>query len=106
MFLGNCLFVGNEKTALHAMIDNVNFGGIGLYRKTPVPLNEKVRIQLKFLNKEGNTFLEEINGKIVQVTRWKKIYIIGIAFSWALTDKSHPHLMAYLREADRTESPR
>ena len=97
--VGNCrLFVGDDEKGLHAMIENINSGGIGLHRKTAVPVNEPVRIELKFLNKEGDAFVETIEGKIVQVTHWKNIFIIGIAFTNMLNIKDHPHLVSYLKD--------
>lgn len=100
--MGNCrIFVDDGERALHAIIDNINVGGIGIRRREPLPMTSTVRVELKFLDKKGDAFLEELQGRIVQITRNSDAYLIGIAFKEIINEGTHPQLIAYLREKEK-----
>lgn len=91
----------NEKEPLHAMIDNINRGGIGLLTKNPLPLGIPVSVGLEFLDKQGNSVSEEIRGRIIRSTPWNKIHIIGIEFFSIINPTEHPRLFSFLQEAEK-----
>jgi hypothetical protein len=100
--MGNCrIFIDSGERALHAIIDNINVGGIGIHRREPLPMESVVRIELKFLDRKGETFLEQLKGKIVQITERNGMFLVGIAFKDIITEVTHPQLIAYLREKEK-----
>ena len=98
---GNCrIFSEGKDRPFHAIVDNINLTGIGIHRKDPLPLHQGVRIELKFFDNKGDAYIEKFQGKIIQVTKTKAIYLIGIAFRDIITEANHPYLIMYLTKSE------
>jgi len=91
---------GKDK-ALIGLVDNVNRGGIGIYSKEPLPVDQEVQLRLTFLSPEGERVKEDCEGRIVQMIPHEDRYILGIAFKESLSKDRNPQLQAYIETRDQ-----
>ncbi|MBI5197637.1 MAG: PilZ domain-containing protein [Nitrospirae bacterium] len=86
---------------IDALVSNVSRGGVGIYTQSPLPVGLAVRIQVSFLQTNGNQEITEIiPGRVIWVKPLHKHFVVGIAFT-ALDDHLHSNLIESLNEAAR-----
>jgi len=85
--------IGRE---LFAFVGSISRGGLELYCQEPLPIGQAATIQLTFLDRQGETLQETLQGAIRWCAKLGEATIAGVEFSAPIEEPNHTALWAYL----------
>ncbi|MBI3622007.1 MAG: PilZ domain-containing protein [Nitrospirae bacterium] len=81
---------------LFAFVGSISRGGLELYCQEPLPAGKPATIHLTFLNRQGETLKETLQGTIRWQAKLGEATIAGVEFSAPIEPQNHAALWAYL----------
>jgi c-di-GMP-binding flagellar brake protein YcgR len=84
------------RSELFAFVGSISRGGLELYCQEPLPTGNAASIQLTFLNRQGETLQEILQGTIRWCAKLGEASIAGVEFSAPIEERTHAALWAYL----------
>ncbi len=90
--------------SFEGVVISVGFGGFGVRALLPVDIHSEVEAVLSFVDIDGKTRYETVQGKVVWDAEKPPHFLFGIQYL-GLNKKDHPGLLSYL-EAQKKEYER
>jgi c-di-GMP-binding flagellar brake protein YcgR len=90
------IFLPSKGTDLIAFVGSVSRGGLELYCQDPLPIGKEATIQLTFLNRQGQSLQEILQGTIRWCAKLGEATIAGVEFTAPIEEDEHAALWTYL----------
>jgi hypothetical protein len=75
-----------------ALVSSISEVGIGLYCYEPIERFMEISMNIEFFNVEGKKENDNIDGKVVWLTRQDDMYYVGVFFKEELSADRQPNL--------------
>jgi len=84
-----------------AFVGGISRGGLEIYAHEPVKKGCRLKITLRFLDKDGKPRDELISGEVRWTAPFHEAYLSGIELTHLLDKKENPILTDYVENAER-----
>ena len=91
-----------DQSGIEALVDNVSYGGIGLYIPSQIAEGTEAIIRIIYNQGKGEKISETLSGTVRWCRPFGTWYGVGIEFKY-LNPKEHGRLLNYLDQAHRPE---
>lgn len=88
--------VSEDTTIVDASVANISFAGIGIYSPVPIDKGKKIKMKISFIDSNGKVRKDFTEGKVDWLTKFGKIYLMGIFFDEELNVINQPKLIKHL----------
>ncbi len=93
--------VESEGQRFKAYVGGISWGGLEIYAPQPIRQNSRLTMTLAFLDKDGKTQEEPVQGVVRWSAMFESSYLSGIQFDSLVDAGLNPALAAYIENAEK-----